>query len=194
MDSAELKPETKRGRVRRCLIEPLIEAGFRKLGNVKADRHEAFLVKLADHLGYMEEDQLAVLKSMLVYRGQGPSKDAWPSMAHIMSLAETVAPRPVEEHPTIVSWFRSARGAQAKAEGTLVAEFLFLEKRKRPPLSDGDWRAVRERAAEWTRQVVLIEERQARGAAAPDDGQWLAWYRAIEARAETLVEPRRGGA
>lgn len=187
MEQAEPTTETKRGRVRRCLIEPLTEAGFRKSGKVNADRHEVFLQKLADHLGYMDEDRLATLKSMLIYRGQGPSKDAWPTLAQIMALAEVVAPRPVEEHPTILSWFRSARGEQARREGTLVAEFVFLEKRKRPPLSDGDWRTVRDRAAQWQRQAQLVEERAARGAASMDDQQWLSWYRAVEARVEALM-------
>ncbi|NDW34610.1 hypothetical protein [Salipiger sp. PrR007] len=187
MTEEQTTTETKRGRVRRLLIEPLTEHGFRKPGNVKLDAHDAFLVKLADALTYMSDEQLGTLRDMLRYRGEGKARDAWPSMATISALAEAVAPRPVEEHPTILSWFRSARGPQALAEGVLVAEFAFLEKRKRPPLTDGDKRAIRERASEWARQRELRQDRVRRGMTRDDDEQWLNWFDGLERRAMALL-------
>ena len=46
MTEEQTTTETKRGRVRRLLIEPLIEHGFRKPGNLKLDAHDAFLDQL----------------------------------------------------------------------------------------------------------------------------------------------------
>lgn len=179
--------ETKRGRVRRLLIDPLTEHGFRKPGNVKTGAHEGFLVKLADALTYMSDHQLETLRDMLRYRGEGKSRDAWPSMATIAAMAETVAPRPLEEHPTILSWFGSARGPKALEEGVLVAEFAFLERRKRPPLNDGDRRAIRDRADEWARQRELMLDRGRRGMSRDGDAQWLRWYDGMERRAMSLL-------
>ncbi|NDV53878.1 hypothetical protein [Salipiger sp. PrR003] len=187
MTTEQTTSETKRGRVRRLLIDPLTEHGFRKPGNVKLDAHDAFLVKLADALTYMSDEQLGTLRDMLRYRGEGKARDAWPSMATITALAEAVAPRPVEEHPTIISWFGSARGPAALAEGVLVAEFAFLEKRKRPPLNDGDRRIIRERAHEWERQRELCQDRVRRGMTRDDDLKWLRWYEGMERRAIALL-------
>ncbi|HBS98605.1 MAG TPA: hypothetical protein DEB47_01795 [Citreicella sp.] len=179
--------ETKRDRVRRLLIHPLVEHGFRKPGNVKADQHEAFMVKLADALAYMSDPQLGALRDMLRYRGEGKGRDAWPTMATIAALAETVAPRPVEEHPTIVSWFRSARGPQALAEGVLLAEFLFLEKRKRPPLNDSERRVIRERAQDMRRELELRRDRQRRDMLREGDADWLRNYAGLERRVKALL-------
>ncbi|NDW31528.1 hypothetical protein [Salipiger sp. PrR007] len=187
MTTEQTTSETKRGRVRRLLIDPLTEHGFRKPGNVKLDAHDAFLVKLADALTYMSDEQLATLRDMLRYRGEGKARNAWPSMATIAAVAEKVAPRPLEEHPTILSWFGSARGPQALAEGVLVAEFAFLEKRKRPPLNDGDRRIIRERADEWSRQRELMVDRGRRGMSRDGDAQWLRWYDGLERRAMALL-------
>ncbi|WP_353472339.1 hypothetical protein PVT71_13680 [Salipiger sp. H15] len=187
MTEEQITTETKRGRVRRLLIEPLAEHGFRKPGNVKLDQHEGFLVKLADALAYMSDTQLGTLRDMLRYRGEGKARDAWPSMATISALAEAVAPRPVEEHPTILSWFGSARGPKALEEGVLVAEFAFLERRKRPPLTDGDRRAIRERSEEWARQRELMLDRGRRGMARDGDAQWLRWFDGMERRAMALL-------
>lgn len=187
MTEEQTTTETKRGRVRRLLIQPLTEHGFRKPGNVKADAHEAFLVKLADALTYMADHQLEALRDMLRYRGEGKTRDAWPSMATISALAETVAPRPVEEHPTITSWFSSARGPQALAEGVLVAEFRFLEKRKRPPIFDSERRTIRERAEEWARQRELMLDRRRRGMERDGDAAWLRGYEELERRAMALL-------
>ncbi|NDV51568.1 hypothetical protein [Salipiger sp. PrR003] len=187
MTEEQTTTETKRGRVRRLLIEPLTEHGFRKPGNVKLNAHDAFLVKLADALTYMTDEQLGTLRDMLRYRGEGKARDAWPSMATICVVADAVAPRPIEEHPTILSWFRSARGPQALLEGVLVAEFRFLEKRKRPPINDGERRAIRVKAEEWNRQVELVRDRLRRGMARDGDEKWLRWYEGMERRAMALL-------
>mgnify|MGYP001455160948 CR=1 FL=1 len=179
--------ETKRDRVRQLLIQPLNERGFRKPGDVKADRFAKTMDRLCDELAYMSDDQLILLGEMLRGKGQGGDKLGWPRPATITALAEAVAPRPVEEHPKIASWFGSARGPKAQAEGTLVAEFLWLEKHKTPPFMETHWRAIREKASELDRQRKLALDRSRRNVARPDDARFLAWFDGIEARALALL-------
>ncbi|MBN8189264.1 hypothetical protein [Salipiger thiooxidans] len=180
--------ETNRDRVRRVLIQPLTEYGFRKPGNVTEQKHAKFLNDLADGLAYLSEPQLEQLRDFLRFCGEGKDKRAWPRMAAITPRAEAVAPRPIEEHPTICSWFGSARGPKALEEGTLVAEFQFLSQFKRPPLNDGDWRRVREKSAQHDHDRRVRSDRQRRGVASDDDRKWLAWHAQLEARAMALLK------
>ena len=186
--------ETKRDRVRRLLIQPLTECGFRKPGDVPQDRFDKFLTNLADGLGYLSDDQLVTLRTFLQTRGEGKDRRSWPRMATITPLAEAIAPRPLEEVPAITSWFGSARGPQALEEGTLVAEFLFLEKFKRPPLNEGDWRTVRDKARALASDRRVKADRVRRGVASTDDRQWLAWIDRVEGRAMALLPAEREGA
>ena len=193
-DAQTTKTETKRDRVRRLLIDPLTAWGFRKPGNVTEAKHAKFLVDLADGLAYLSDDQLVTLREFLKTKGEGKDRRGWPRMATITPLAEAVAPRPLEEIPVIASWFGSARGPQALAEGTLVAEFQFLSALKRPPLHDGDWRRIRERATEHDSSKRVREDRVRRGVADDDDRQWLAWDAQLEARAMALLPVTKEGA
>ncbi|WP_370045502.1 MULTISPECIES: hypothetical protein [Salipiger] len=193
-DEQTTKTETKRDRVRRILIHPLTEWGFRKPGNVTEEKHGKFLVDLADGLAYLSDEQLERLREFLKTKGEGKDRRGWPRMATITPLAEAVAPRPLEEVPAIASWFGSARGPKALEEGTLVAEFQFLTALKRPPLHDGDWRRIRERAAEHDSNKRVREDRVRRGVADHDDRQWLAWYAKLEARAMALLPEQGKGA
>jgi hypothetical protein len=193
-DAQTTKTETKRDRVRRLLIDPLTAWGFRKPGNVPEAKHAKFLVDLADGLAYLSDDQLVTLREFLKTKGEGKDRRGWPRMATITPLAEAVAPRPLEEIPVIASWFGSARGPQALAEGTLVAEFQFLSALKRPPLHEGDWRRIRERATEHDSSKRVREDRVRRGVADDDDRQWLAWYAQLEARAMALLPAKTEGA
>lgn len=193
-DAQTTKTETKRDRVRRLLIDPLTAWGFRKPGNVTEAKHAKFLVDLADGLAYLGDDQLVTLREFLKTKGEGKDRRGWPRMATITPLAEAIAPRPLEEIPVIASWFGSARGPQALEEGTLVAEFQFLSALKRPPLREGDWRRIRERAAEHDSSKRVREDRVRRGVADEDDRQWLAWYAQLEARAMALLPVTKEGA
>ncbi|GGG59840.1 hypothetical protein GCM10011415_02260 [Salipiger pallidus] len=179
--------ETKRDRVRRLLIAPLTDWGFRKPGDVREERHKKFLTDLADGLAYLSDEQLVTLRNFLKYRGEGKDKRGWPRMATIVPLAEIVAPRSLEEIPVIASWFGSARGPKAYAEGTLVAEFLYLEKFKRPPHKDGEWRMVRSKAQSLDSDRRVRSDRERRGVASADDLQFLTWINDLEARAMALL-------
>ena len=176
--------ETKRGRVRRLLIEPMRALGFRRPGKWRAAAWEQELVKIADDLAYLSNQNLDVLFGMLRSKGQGAARNEWPARATILGLAQVVQPRPVEEMPNLVSWFRSAAGPRAEAAGELVEEFRFFEARHRPPLNDGERRVISERAFENRRRLQIIAERSA---PTVEDRAWRAAYMQDEARVKAIM-------
>ncbi|MDO6586835.1 hypothetical protein Q4543_15080 [Salipiger sp. 1_MG-2023] len=187
MTEGQTIAETKRDRVRRILIEPLTEWGFRKPGDMRADRFNGFMAALCDGMGYLADEQLETLCAALRTRGEGKDRRGWPRMATITALAEAIAPRPIEEIPAMRRWFASVEGPKAVRDGALVALFLFWEKFKRPPLTDGDRRAIRDKAHGLDSDVRVRRDRERRGVASADDLQWLAWHNGIEGRAMALV-------
>lgn len=181
--------ETKRGRVRRLVLEPLAELGWIRPKGMKAGAHAEELVRLSDDLTYMSELSLGALCDMLRSKAQGKARNEWPRRGTILHLAEVVQPRPVEEMPNLVSWFRSVEGPRADREGVLVREFLFFEKFKRPPLNDGDRRLIRDRTRDDEHLRLLVAEGRV-----PDeqDAAKLRWLDNAERRVRAIMEQDKG--
>ena len=189
--------ETKRGRVRRLLITPLEDRGFRFKAGTPADKQRRYLDELADALGYMHDVRLAMLEECLRSKGEGAARCFWPAYATVIGFAEACQPRPIEEMPQMASWLGSVEGPKARREGTLVATFLFVETFKRPPFGDADRRKVAARAAELNDDLARVRDRIDRGFGSEDDRRRAAWFAGIEARAQALVaagEAKRGEA
>ena len=75
-----------------------------------------------------------------------------------------------------------------RLRGELVETWQYFERRKRPPLDAGARAMVREAAAQAKRRLEIIAEREALDLSVrPDDLQWRAWYRDLEARLADLV-------
>lgn len=180
--------ESKRGRVRRLLIDPLDDIGFRKHGNVKVEKHKANLARVADELSYMTDAGLETLRGQLKSKGQGPSRDVWPSIATITAFAELVEPKPIEEMPELLRWFRSRAGPAARDAGTLVETYGFFHRFKKPPVMAE--RQILERAQDNRRKLELYEDRIRRDVARPEEVSWARGYRERLAYCEDLV--RRG--
>lgn len=63
-----------------------------------------------------------------------------------------------------------------------MAEYLFWQKHKQPPVTDGQKRQVEIDAGEMNSKARKVRERLARGVAPfGDDGQWLKWFTACRA-------------
>lgn len=189
--------ETKRGRVRRLLITPLEERGFRFKAGTPADKQRRYLDELADALGYMADDRLAMLEECLRSKGDGAARCFWPAYATVVGFAEACQPRPIEEMPQLASWLGSVEGPRAAAEGTLVATFLFVERYKRPPFGDADQRKVAKKAGELNDDMARVRDRIDRGYGSDEDRAKLRWYDGIMARALKLVaagDAKRGDA
>lgn len=191
--------ETKRGRVRRLLIDPLTSGyggmGFRFPKGTDAAKQRSYLDWLADWLGYLSDDELKRLRECLSAHGEGSQRCFWPARATVVFYAQAARPRPIETWPECASWFASVEGPKARNEGTLVATMLFIERNIRPPYTPKDRRDVATHAAELLRQFDEARERVARGRAYADDAQFTAWYGRLAERAEALIgDNRQAGA
>lgn len=189
MGDVATQGETNRDRVRRVLIDPLVAAGFRfRKGTDEAAAQKA-LNRIADALAYMGDRPLEVLAASLMTKGEGSARCFWPPFATVIGLAEAFQPRPLEQVPELMRWFASRAGQEALAGGRLVAEFMFFERKKRPPMTEQDRRIVAERAAQWVRRAERINERMGRGLMpVGDDGEWLHWFEGLERRLTSIVQ------
>lgn len=156
------KAETKRDRVRRLLIHPLEEDGFRKRKAKPDEMHHAFLNRIADNLAYMSDANLRLLQRMLVTKGEGSQKNFWPDYVTIVGWAEEIEPSPLAEDPVILSWFRSKAGPLAMEADCHVETYDFICRKKRPPMAretvyiTDTAKARREQHVRWQ---TLIKER-----------------------------------
>lgn len=181
--------ETNRDRVRRLVIDPLAETGFRFKQGTDPDKAKAHLNRITDALAHMSDEELDRMRASLQTKGEGSSRCFWPASATVLALAEVCHPRPMEEVPAIASWFRSAAGREALAADRLAAEFRFWERKKRPPLNEAERRKISEVAAEWRRRAQYVRERQRDGRSpGHDELEWLRWFEALTKRAQALVE------
>ncbi|WP_136441619.1 hypothetical protein [Pacificoceanicola onchidii] len=187
--------QSKRDRVRVLLIQPLERRGFRFRKGVTAEQGRGMLDQICDDLAYLSDDALRALVASMATKGEGASKDFWPSRAAFLGIAESFERRPLVEHPNLLRWFASAAGRAALEGDRLVAEYQFWEAKKFPPVKPEHQAAVQARAAEHRDKRKKIEDRQERGMPPrwPDDLQWLAWYRSLEARVRGYVEAAEQG-
>lgn len=184
--------ETKRGRVRRLLIDPLAGGyggmGFRFPKGTDEKKQRSYLDWMADWLGYLGDEELVVLRACLSAHGDGAKRCFWPPRATVVFFAQAARPRPIETWPECASWFASVEGPKARDAGTLVATMLFIERNIRPPYTPKDRREVTKEAADLQRRHDAARERVARDRAFSDDAQFLAWHAELKQRAEALVD------
>ncbi len=188
--------ETKRDRVRRLLLTPMADLGFRFPKGVSAEEGQRKLDRIADDLAYMADDRLQErMLPTLRTKGQGSARNFWPDHATFIAYAQMAQFRPLAELPGIASWFGSVAGQQALDGGRLVAEFRFWLEKNRPPHSDIEKRRVAAQGAEDQSRAVRIRERLGHNLAVdPIDRAWLVEFDQCEARAMALVDARRGDA
>jgi len=180
--------ESKRGRVRRLVLDPLSGEGFRFRHRTSEDKQAAELARLADALVYMSDGGLRVLRISLATKGEGSQRHFWPSFATVVGFAEAFEKRPLGELPQLLSWFASAAGREALKGQRLVVEYQFWVARKRPPISDQDKRNVLAHARDMEERVMRAQDYVDRGIEPPfGEGEWLAGYRRTRAYVEGLV-------
>ncbi|MGI3167486.1 hypothetical protein [Pseudooceanicola sp. 200-1SW] len=180
--------ETKRDRVRRVLLAPLAGIGFRFPRSVDAEQGQRQLDRLADDLAYMSDLNLRRLFETMRTKGEGKSRDFWPSHAAFIALAQIAQPRPLEEMPGLASWFGSAAGRAALAEGRLVEEYRWWLAKHRPPMNPQERRLVADRASAAQAKAARLRERL--GLNLPVDAgdrEWLHAFDAHEAAARALM-------
>ena len=180
--------ETKRDRVRRLLLDPLDALGFRFQRGTDPEEGRRRLDRLADDLAYMGDENLRRLFEAMRTKGEGKSRDFWPSHAAFIALAQIAQPRPLEEMPGLASWFGSAAGRAALAEGRLVEEYRWWLAKHRPPMNPQERRLIADRASAAQAKAARLRERL--GLNLPVDAgdrEWLHAFDAHEAAARALV-------
>lgn len=183
------KSESKRARVRRLLIDRLTAIGMRFPKTTPDKEARRVLDSLCDALAFASDDTLTAVAEWARCHGDGASKSFFPPVVAFVTTAEAYEPRQLEDVPAIASWFASRAGEAAHAQGRLVAEFLFVEGRKRPPLSDAEKSKITAKASEWNRQMELAGDRVGRGFTLDArDQQFVDWYNGVHARAMGLVK------
>ena len=181
--------ETNRNRVRRILICPLQATGMRFHKRVSQDDTAQRLDNLCDALAFASDKTLDAVRSWAACHGEGSQRCFFPEQISFVTVAELYQPRRLEEVPAVASWFRSRAGVEAKHEKRLVAEFVFFECKKRPPMTDRERKAIIDRAVEWNSKLDRIVDRSQRNLAPVEEERaFLAFYHGIEARALVLVE------
>lgn len=182
---SEEAAKNKRARVRLLLIEPLEALGFRRNAKMPVEAFKTQMVNMIDQLVYMTDDSLEVMFGMLKSKGQGANRDIWPSPATFTGYAELVEPRPIEELPGLLRWFRSIEGPKALEAGTLVETWVYFHKHKRPPKFVE--RQLQVDAAKHSSRCQLVRERMGRGTAKAEDINFLKRYESRRAYCEAIV-------
>lgn len=191
MTEAQDQTESRRGRVREALVTGL---GFKFPRGTSDEEARKRIDGICDALVRLTDENLRRVIATMKTKGEGSSRCFWPPRASFLAYAEIAQPEPLENIPELASWFASRAGQEALADGRLVAELLFWDKHKRPPVFEGDPRRVRDRADELeTRRKRAVFNRDAGRAPVADDLEFLAWYEALEARAMALVEAGNKG-
>lgn len=188
MTEEQTTTETKRDRVRRMLITPAQDRGMRFRKDMAEEDQRKHLDRLCDELAYLSDRTLQALREWVTSHGEGSKRTFWPTHISIVSTAEAYEPRPLEETPGVASWFRSRAGEAALADNRLVAEFIWWERKKRPPMSAHDRKLIADRAASIASEWARTEDKLNRGVAPlqPDIEQ-LDYWKGIDARAKRLV-------
>ena len=181
--------ESKRDRVRRLLLDRLGAIGFRFPKGTEPAEAQKRLDRLADELAYLTDLNLERLFEAMRSKGEGRARDFWPSHAAFIALAQLAQPRPLQEMPGLASWFGSAAGRAALAEGRLVAEYRWWREKHRPPLNAQERRIIADRAGEAQAKAARVKERLGHALPVdPADREWLFAFERDEAAARELVE------
>ena len=188
----EQKEETKRDRVRRLLITPLVDPivglGMRRNKKIMdEDRFKTTLDRLCDELGYMSDLGLETLFGFLKYKGEGPNRDILPVRATFLAYAELVEACPIERIPAMRSWFASVEGPKAKLNGTLVETYRFIRTFKRPPSDPKAQDRIQVKAVENQRELEHARGMIARGRNVGDHQRFIDTYEADRAAAQALL-------
>ena len=166
-----IEQESKRGRVRRLLIEPLEAWGMcrppvrlngktRNEAQTLADtKHKAFIARICDELAHMTDNELFAMQRWFQVQGQGKDRRHWPEFVSIAGAAHGYRPVPVADIPEVASWFKSRKGIElSHSSALLVAHLRFITKFRHTPVKPEDVAKVDRKAADLAAQWKLCME------------------------------------
>lgn len=187
---------SRRAKVRRCFIDPLTRDGLLPAKGMTQEDHRAFLDKLADRLGYLEEALLVTLAELTLGWAEGPARNRWPGFVTIWNEATRLRQPPDNERHIMTTWLASIEGPVAREAGYLVELHSWLRKHGCPPSPYAMAKEILPEAAENARTRARIKRDIDAGAARPSDVEWLNSYLRYLGYCEGLVaggEAHRAG-
>lgn len=187
MAEKETGQESKRDRVRRILINPLLRAGMRKQNKMKADQYSEMLTRLADKLSYLDELHLRGLEPKIIRHAKGKERNEWPAEVSIISWAYEVQSPPPRKCAYVVSVLKSKAGARALEYGYLP-ELLMALRTFGPPFSKLDLQQLAQTARANRQDLKRVREMIERGTAPLERRQWMDWYLRHEREAKAIME------
>lgn len=173
MEGQELRDG--KDRVRRNLIEPLVNRGMVRKRGQKVEDHQKMLASLEARLAYMATDRLAALAEVVERYAEGPKKNTWPAEVSITNWARRLQEPPASESRLVRSYLQSGAGDAALSGGYMVELFLFLKKFGAPP-NDYAIREIRNQADDNQRKRSQVERDREDGRADARDLSWLQGY------------------
>lgn len=184
--------ETKRDRVRRVLISPLLRAGMRKQTRMSVEDYQAMLVRLADKLGFMSEENLRGLVPVLTRNAKGREHNQWPDEVAIVKWAYSVQVPPPRECDYVVSVIRSHAGQLARERGYLP-ELLMEARKLGPPFSKVNIDRLERLGRDSRRERDRLRRRLDIGETIRQERQdWLDWYDRHEREALSIMADVHG--
>lgn len=187
------EPETKRGRVRRILIDPLLTSGMRKQARMKAADYDDMLVRLADKLGHMSDENLHGLVPLITRHATGKEKNCWPDEVSVVAWALAIQPPPPRACDYVMSLMRSVAGRRAFESGYHVELYMTAKKLGPPPSRYDQARLCRD-ADENRREVERVRAQIEAGTATLERRQWLNWYLGQQRECEDIMNFAEGTA
>ena len=180
-----------KARVRRVLIDPLVDRGMVRKRGVTVEDHDRFLDGLAARLAYMSEANLSALSEVVVIYAEGPKKNQWPVDVSICNWARRLQEPPASVSRLVRTYLQSGAGRAAKEGGYLVELFFYLKKHGAPPnaysLSE-----IRRKGEDNASRRRLIRERKGRGTARQSDLDWLQFYLETRTRVLDIINASAG--
>lgn len=194
-EEAQEGQKARRDRVRRVLIEPLLDMGLRKPKARSAEDQAAFLARVERRLAYLGEGHLATLVEVVARNGDGAQHNVWPAEASIVAWAAILEPPPDEDSRLVRSYLGSAAGVRAWGEAPAVAVALrrYLREHGRPP-RECDWAGIREQARRWVAEMQRIDERRREGSMTAEEAQRAELWEATLDRVRSAVYAKAEGA
>lgn len=149
-------------RVRRVLIEPLMQRGLAKPSSLTKAQFDEMVVGLCQRLAYMSEVNLAALEEQVAASPSGKEKDRMPIANSILEWAGQIQPPGDDASPLIRAVFKSQLGLDALAGGWAPELLQEIRKTRRWP---GSYQVtqIKERARDGLRQLEDVERMISRG-------------------------------
>ncbi|TRD16947.1 hypothetical protein [Palleronia caenipelagi] len=151
-------------RVKELLIDPLLRRGLARPTSLTKVQFEAMTADLCARLAYMSGPSLMALEEQVATSPGGKDKDRFPIANRILEWAAQIQPPGDDASPLIRAVFANALGQDAVAEGWAPELLAELRHNRRWP---GAFvvKTVKDKAAPNIRQMQILSEKRARGAA-----------------------------